>query len=159
MSIPLIRFQDLVDILNRLNTDGEFVASVLTDIDGIPLVSAVTGERDLTEPLAAVVPLVRQSVRRSNAQVGLAEANEVVVNNSDGARLVSRFFEVEGRLFILVCVVPVKRPYRKVMNKAIHGISRLWQPPTATEREMPSSPAPDVVVASEPQLAYQNSEG
>ncbi len=158
MSMPLVRFQDLVDILHRLNTEGEFVASVLTDIDGIPLVSAVTGERDLTEPLAAVVPLVRQSVQRSNEQVGLAEANEVVVNNSDGARLVSRFFAVEGRLFILVCVVPVKRPYRKVMNKAIHGINRLWQLPSATEREMHASPAPGIV-ASDPQLAYRNSEG
>ncbi len=159
MSIPLIRFQDLVDILDRLNTEGEFVASVLTDIDGIPLVSAVTGEKDLTEPLAAVIPLVRQSVQRSNEQVGLAEANEVVVNNSDGTRLVSRFFEVEGRLFILVCVVPVKRPYRKVMNKAIHGISRLWQAPVTTEREAQSSPTPDGMVMSAPQLAYQNSEG
>jgi len=159
MSISLIRFQDLVDILNRLNTEGEFVASVLTDIDGIPLVSAITGERDLTEPLAAVVPLVRQSVQRSNEQAGLAEANEVVVNNSDGARLVSRFFQVEGRVFILVCVVPVKRPYRKVMNIAIQGINRLWQQPSAPEREMRSSPAPDVVVVSDPQLVYQNSEG
>ncbi len=159
MSMPLVRFQDLVDILHRLNTEGDFVASVLTDIDGIPLVSAVTGERDLTEPWAAVVPLVRQSVQRSNEQVGLAEANEVVVNNSDGARLVSRFFAVEGRLFILVCVVPVKRPYRKVMNRAIQGINRLWLQPSATEREMHSSPAPDVVVASDPQPACQNSEG
>ena len=159
MSIPLIRFQDLVDILDRLNTAGEFVASVLTDIDGIPLVSAVAGERDLTEPLAAVVPLVRQSVQRSNEQVGLAEANEVVVNNRDGARLVSRFFAVEGRVFILVCVAPVKRPYRKVMNQAIQSINRLWQQPAATGREMPSSLAPDAVVVSDPQLVYQNSEG
>ncbi len=159
MSLSLVRFQDLVGILDRLNTEGEFVASVLTDIDGIPLVSAVTGEKDLTEPLAAVIPLVRQSVQRSNAQVGLAEANEVVVNNSDGARLVSRFFEVEERLFILVCIVPVKRSYRKVMNKAIHGISRLWQPLAGTAREAQSSPTPDVSVVSDPQLAYQNSEG
>jgi predicted regulator of Ras-like GTPase activity (Roadblock/LC7/MglB family) len=159
MSIPLIKFQDLVDILDRLNTEGEFVASVLTDIDGIPLVSAVTGERDLTEPLAAVVPLVRQSVQRSNEQVGLAEANEVVVNNSDGARLVSRFFAVERRLFILVCVVPVKRPYRKVMNKAIQGLNRLWQQPAATGQDMHASPALHVVAVSDPQLVYQNSEG
>jgi len=122
-----VKFQDLVDLLNRLNTGGEFAASVLTDIDGIPLVSASTPDWDPTLSLAAVVPLVRQSVLRSNEQVGLAAANEVVINNNDATRLVTRFFEVEGRLFILACVVPLKRPYRKVMNTAILAISRLWQ--------------------------------
>ncbi len=159
MSLPFVRFQDLVDILNRLNAEGEFVASVLTDIDGIPLVSAVAGEKDLTEPLAAVVPLVRQSVQRSNERVGLAEANEVVVNNSDGARLVSRFFEVEERLFILVCVVPVKRPYRKVMNKAIHAVNRLWRQRSVNERGAQPLPTADNPAISAPQPPHPAKNG
>lgn len=127
MSTPFVNAQQLGEILDHLNLDGEFVASVLTDKEGLPLAKAITGERDLTIPLAAVVPLIQQRVQRSNERIGLTGTNEIVVNDDDGMRLVSRFFGVGDHMLILACLVPAKRPYRRVMNKAITAIGRLWR--------------------------------
>ncbi len=100
--------------------------SVLTDETGLPMATAAAGDEDPTTQLAAVVPLVRHQVERSNEWIGLSDAREIIVNHDDGTRLVSRFFSVGDRSFILACVVPDKKPYRRAMNKAITAIKRLW---------------------------------
>ena len=113
--------------LKAINQRGGFIATVVTDGDGLPLVIASqTESSDLAEMLAAVAPLVQRMVKRSNERAGLSEANEVIINNDDGSRLICRFFTVGQQALILACVVPDQVAYRRVMNDAISAVSKLW---------------------------------
>ncbi len=112
--------------LSSLNERGQFVASVLTDGDGLPIAATTQGESQLAEMLAAVAPLVERMVQRSNERAGLPAANEVVINNADGSRLVCRFFQARQQMLILACVVPDQAPYRRAMNMAVRAIQTVW---------------------------------
>jgi len=115
------------DQLRDINTRAGFVATVVTDGDGLPLIIASqTESADLAEMLAAVAPLVHRMVQRSNERAGLSEANEVIINNADRSRLICRFFVAGPQELILACVVPDQIAYRRIMNDAIGLVTKLW---------------------------------
>jgi predicted regulator of Ras-like GTPase activity (Roadblock/LC7/MglB family) len=118
--------QSIHDQLKEINQRSGFTATVLTDGDGLPLVTASQAEGDLAEMLAAVAPLVQRMVQRSNERAGLSEANEVVINNADRSRLICRFFVARQQMLILACLVPEGVPYRRAMNLTISTVQKIW---------------------------------
>ena len=112
--------------LIQLNWEGQFIASVLTDGDGLPLASVTQSENQLAEMVAAVAPLVQRIAQRTNERTGLPDASEVVINTDDGSRLICRFFMASEEAFILVCVVPGKSAYRRVMNQMVRTVQKTW---------------------------------
>jgi predicted regulator of Ras-like GTPase activity (Roadblock/LC7/MglB family) len=113
-------------LLTRVNKQGHFVASVLTDSDGLPIAAAAPLKSQLADMLAAIAPLVQRMVQRSNERAGLSEAYEVVINNADRLRLVCRFFEARQQTLILACLVTEDLAYRRAMNEAAQAIQRIW---------------------------------
>jgi predicted regulator of Ras-like GTPase activity (Roadblock/LC7/MglB family) len=120
------RRQNIQQFLTEHNTASRFLATVLTDGDGLPLVSSLQDETRLDEMLASVAPLIKRTVQRSNERAGFSEAYEIVINNNDQSKLVCRFFEINNQALILICVVPTKRAHRLVMNQIIRVVSENW---------------------------------
>lgn len=120
------RRQNIQQFLTERNTSSGFLATVLTDGDGLPLVSSLQDETRLDEMLASAAPLIQRTVQRSNERAGFSEAYEIVINNSDQSKLACRFFEINQQSLILICVVPNKLSHRLVMNQMIRVVGENW---------------------------------
>lgn len=124
--IALSRRQNIQQFLVERNSSSGFLATVLTDGDGLPLISSLQEETRLDEMLASAAPLIQRTVQRSNERAGFSEAFEIVINNSDQSKLACRFFEVNHQSLILICVVPNKLSHRLVMNQMIRAVTENW---------------------------------
>jgi predicted regulator of Ras-like GTPase activity (Roadblock/LC7/MglB family) len=120
------RRQNIQQFLTERNTSSGFLATVLTDGDGLPLVSSLQDETRLDEMLASAAPLIQRTVQRSNERAGFSEAYEIVINNSDQSKLACRFFEINQQSLILICVIPNKLSHRLVMNQMIRVVGENW---------------------------------
>jgi predicted regulator of Ras-like GTPase activity (Roadblock/LC7/MglB family) len=124
--IAISRRQTIQQFLNERSTNSGFLATVLTDSDGLPLISNTLDETRLDEMLASAAPLIRRTVQRSNERAGFSQAYEIVINNNDHSKLTCRFFEINNQALILICVVPNKMAYRQIMNQMIRIVSENW---------------------------------
>jgi predicted regulator of Ras-like GTPase activity (Roadblock/LC7/MglB family) len=111
--------------LERLNRDGQFIAAVLTDGDGLPIAAATPSDNQLADMLAAIAPLVERLAQRSNERAGFSAAQEVVIDNADRTRLVCRFFEARRQRMILACVVPAPLSFRREMSKTMRALQKM----------------------------------
>lgn len=111
-------------ILHNMNEVGNFKASFLVDVQGLP-VAAVTSSYD-TDTASAMAALVRNVIEQAQTRIELAEADEVAVRGNDKMRLVSRYFTVGDETLILVVVAPPKQPYRRLTNRAIKALQAAW---------------------------------
>lgn len=120
------RRQTIHEFLSERNIISGFIATILTDGDGLPLISTLKDETRLDEMLASAAPLILRTIQKSNERAGFSEAYEIVINNSDQSKLICRFFEVNNQALILIAVVPNKVAYRQIMNQMIRSISENW---------------------------------
>ncbi len=120
------RRQTIYEFLNERNSASGFLATVLTDGDGLPLISSLQDETRLDEMLASAAPLILRTVRKSNERAGFSDAYEIVINNNDQSKLICRFFETNHQALILICVIPNKLSYRQIMNQMIRSINENW---------------------------------
>ena len=120
------RMRTIQQFLNERSASSGFLASVLTDSDGLPLISSIQDETRLDEMLASAAPLIRRTVQRSNERAGFSDAYEIVINNNDHSKLACRFFEVNKQALILICVVPKNLSYRQNMNRMVRTVSDNW---------------------------------
>lgn len=120
------RMQTIQQFLNERSASSGFLASVLTDSDGLPLISSIQDENRLDEMLASAAPLIRRTIQRSNERAGFSDAYEIVINNSDQSRMACRFFEVKNQALILICIVPKNLSYRQNMNRMVRTVSDNW---------------------------------
>ncbi len=124
--MTLTRSESLEAILSSLLHEGRFTAAVLTNSNGLPLASALTKERTLSDLLAAIAPVLEQAAQRSTNHTDIASADEIVIRDAARARLVCRFFPIEDQAFILAALVPPQVAYRRTMNQAIRAIQAAW---------------------------------
>jgi predicted regulator of Ras-like GTPase activity (Roadblock/LC7/MglB family) len=111
-------------ILHDMNEAGNFKASFLVDVQGLP-VAAVTSGYD-TDTASAMAALVRNVIEQTQTRINLAEADEVNVRSNDKMRLISRYFTVGDETLILVVVVPLNQSYRRLTNRAIKALRAAW---------------------------------
>ncbi len=115
------------EILTRLNTEGQFTASVLASDDGLPVAAAPAPSPYDADTVAAMVTLVKGFVKDTQTQLGLAEVDEVSIVVGDRSRLICRYFDAAGKPFVLATVTPPGQSYRRLTTKAIREITGAWQ--------------------------------
>ncbi len=115
----------LARILRFMNEEGRFKAAVLVSAEGLPL-SSVSSPFDV-ERMAAMVTLVRSTIERARASIGLDEIDEVSVVQADRMRLICRCFRAGEEELVLAVVAPPYQTYRRLTNRAIKWIRLAWR--------------------------------
>jgi predicted regulator of Ras-like GTPase activity (Roadblock/LC7/MglB family) len=111
----------LHELLVDLNNNGKFLISVLTDQTGLPIASSANN--DESEMQAAVVAQVRRISNQVKLQLGMAETDEINLNDINGRRLVSRSFTVKDNDFMLAILFCGRdTPYRRLTTQTILAI-------------------------------------
>ncbi len=113
----------LADILREMHEAGNFKISVLVSREGLPIATA-PADYD-SELAAAMVALLQKVSNDAQAQLHLAEVDEVTIRDHDRSRLVCRYIVVGKERLILAAIVPPDTAYRRVTNQAIRQIRRL----------------------------------
>lgn len=117
-------FTDLLEAqLRNLNTKGQFLASLVADVQGLPI-AAMDSAYD-NERIAALSALVRDVSYRAETQLGFKKTDEVSLVDDDKVRLVCRYFKVGDQTYILSCVIPAYQTYRRLTNIAIRELEKI----------------------------------
>ncbi|MCI0474742.1 MAG: roadblock/LC7 domain-containing protein [Anaerolineales bacterium] len=114
------------EILQRMNKEGFFVASVLASEDGLPIASAPTPSPYDADTIAAMVALVKDFIKQTQTRLGLAEVDEVSIFVNDRSRLICRYFDAGAQPFVLTILAPPNQSYRRVASRAVHHIQTAW---------------------------------
>lgn len=119
-------FTELLEAqLRRLNEEGQFLASLVADVQGLPI-AAVNSQYN-TEMIAALSALVRDVSSRAENQLGFKKMDEVSLVDDDKVRLVCRYFAVGEQTYILSCVVPAYQTYRKLTSTALREVEKIMK--------------------------------
>jgi predicted regulator of Ras-like GTPase activity (Roadblock/LC7/MglB family) len=111
-------------ILHKMNSEGNFKASVLSMRDGLPLASSPPHYED--ETAAAMVTLLNETAKRINNQLQLPQVDEISIVGDDRTRLVCRYCTVDGNELLLMILIPPDQAYRRLTNQAMKEIKRSW---------------------------------
>jgi len=107
-----------------MTKEGDFKAAVLSLEDGLPLVSTPAHYED--EMAAAMVTLLNETAKRINHQLRLPQVDEISIVYDDRTRLVCRYFTVDGHKLLLTVLAPPDQSYRRLTNRTIKEIERVW---------------------------------
>ncbi len=117
----------LGEILERMNEEGDFSISVLTDRHGFPLASATRSGED-PDTQSAVVALIQKTATQASSQLGIGQTDEITLFDAAGHRLVCRPFDANGHQLILAVRIDDRhKPYRRLTNQAIRKICKAWR--------------------------------
>lgn len=118
---------ELTKVLADMNAKGGFPIAVVTDRHGFPIASAAAPGQD-PDIQSAVVALVQKTAIQASHQLGMAQADEVSLYDTEGRRLVCRPFDANGHNLILAVLVPDKsQSYRRLTNQAVNAVRRQWK--------------------------------
>ena len=124
MSDGALSFQEILDVVN---TEGEFALTALTGEDGLPIAAAPAMPTFDVETVAAMVTLVKDFIEQTRTRLGMDTVDEVSMVISDRSRLVCRYFYAAGHWFILVVIAPPDRTYRRLTTRAIRDLRATWE--------------------------------
>lgn len=110
--------------LQKMNSEGNFKASVLSMGDGLPLASSPTHYED--ETAAAMVTLLNDTAKRINNQLQLSQVDEISIVGDDRTRLVCRYCTMADTELLLMILAPPDQAYRRLTNQTIREITRIW---------------------------------
>ncbi len=118
---------EITNLLTIMNDEGGFPVSVLTNRQGFSIASAVAPEED-PEKHSAVVALVQKTASQVREQLEMAKTDEISVFDTNGQRLVCRPFDTNGHNLVLAVIIPDRHTsYRRLTNKTVNAIRRLWK--------------------------------
>lgn len=106
--------------LRELVNEGQFRGVVVASIDGLPL--AMAGRSADKELMAGVAAWLKEFAERTHVSL-----DEIVARDMQGNRFVSRYFNVGDDPLLLAVNVPPGRAHRRLTNKAIKEIQRVWE--------------------------------
>ena len=113
----------LDEVLNRMNRQGDFRASIISTVDGFTIASVSSQFDDVV--MSAISSIVQEASRRAEQYIGFKRMDEVSLVDDDKFRLVCREFSVNESQFILIVVVPPYKTYRRLTNVAIREIEKI----------------------------------
>jgi predicted regulator of Ras-like GTPase activity (Roadblock/LC7/MglB family) len=117
---------DLNNLLARMNRDGNFPLSVLTDSQGFSIASASNKEMD-SEKEAAVIAVIQKSTLQVSRQLGMSATQEIMIHDTEGHCLICRPFDVGGYNMILGLMLDSQQqPYRRLVKQIIREINEIW---------------------------------
>lgn len=114
----------LLRILEEMNAQGHFQASVLASGDGLTLATVASDFE--AETVAAMVALLKNVANRAQTSIGLRQVDEVSIVDSNKVRLICRPFMAGEEELVLAVVALPDRSYRRLTNHAICAIRRSW---------------------------------
>jgi predicted regulator of Ras-like GTPase activity (Roadblock/LC7/MglB family) len=109
-------------ILEDMNKQGSFSATVLAGDDGLPIAADPQPSPYDADTIAAMVTMVRSFIKDTQTRLKLAEVDEVAIMVGDRSRLVCRYFTAADRVFVLTTITQPHQTYRRLMTQAIHAI-------------------------------------
>ncbi|MCK4763538.1 MAG: roadblock/LC7 domain-containing protein [Candidatus Aminicenantes bacterium] len=113
----------LEKVLFRINKEGGFRASIISDLDGLSLASVASEFDD--RRISAISAIVQDVSEKAEKHFDFKRMDEVSLVDDGKFRLVFRQFEVGGQQFILTAAVPPHTAYRKLTNAALKEISNI----------------------------------
>lgn len=118
--------KDLNHLICDINTEGEFVHSILCDEQGLPIVSSFSDYQE-SENQAAVISIIQKLSNKISDQFQFSKTSEFIMHDVDGKSLVIKSFEAgESRLILSVLIPNRHTPYRRITGKAIRQIKSMW---------------------------------
>jgi hypothetical protein len=118
--------EQMNNLLARMNAEGGFPISVLSDSQGLTIAFAAETDRD-PERQSAVVAYMQKAAFLVGRQLGMAEPEEISFFDSAGLRLVCRPFSMDEYQLILAVLVPGRgRRYRRATTIAMQEVRRIW---------------------------------
>lgn len=116
----------LTQYLEDMNQEGDFLASVVTDQNGLPIVFAAREGFD-TDRQSATVALVKKIITQNERRLGMSQAEEISIVDSDGQLMICRAFSANNyELILAVLMANRQQTYRRITTRAINQISRVW---------------------------------
>jgi predicted regulator of Ras-like GTPase activity (Roadblock/LC7/MglB family) len=116
----------LTQILVEMNQEGNFLASVVTDQNGLPIVFAAQDGFD-TDWQSAIMAMVKKVITQNEKRLGISNAEEISIVDSDGRLLVCRAFSARDYdLILAVLIANRQQTYRRITTRATNQISRVW---------------------------------
>jgi predicted regulator of Ras-like GTPase activity (Roadblock/LC7/MglB family) len=106
--------------LRILIQEGQFRGAVVASIDGLPL--AMAGRSADKELMAGVAAWLKEFAERTHISL-----DEIVARDTQGNRIVSRYFSVGNDPLLLAVSIPPRRTHRRLINTAIREIQRIWE--------------------------------
>lgn len=106
--------------LRTLVREGQFRGAVVASVDGLPL--AMAGRVADKELMAGVAAWLKEFAERTHISL-----DEILVRDKGGNLLISRYFNVGNDPLLLAVNIPPGRTYRRLTNKAIRAIQRIWE--------------------------------
>lgn len=100
--------------------EGGFRGAIVASIDGLPL--AMAGRGADKELMAGVAAWLKEFAERTHTSL-----DEIVARDTQGLRLVCRYFNVGNDQLLLAVNVPPQKAYRRLTNKAIREIQLIWE--------------------------------
>jgi hypothetical protein len=118
---------DLNNLLGKMNYDGGFLLSVLTDSQGFSIAFAANQPMD-HEKESAVIAVIQKMTVQVSKSLGMAATEEISIMDSDGHCLICRPFTVGGYNMILGTMLANRQqPYRRLTNTMINKIYQVWK--------------------------------
>lgn len=116
----------LIKLLEEMNRAGDFLVSMVTDQNGLPIVS-VSQEGFDPERQSATIAMVRKTITQNEKRLGISETKEINIVDSEGHLLVCRTFSARGHeLTLAVLMTNRMQSYRRITGNAINEIGRIW---------------------------------
>jgi predicted regulator of Ras-like GTPase activity (Roadblock/LC7/MglB family) len=106
--------------LRILIREGHFRGAVVASCDGLPL--AMVGGAADQELMAGVAAWLKQFAERTHISL-----EEIAVRDTQGNRLISRYFNVGNDPLLLAVSVPPGQAHRRLTSIAIREIQRIWE--------------------------------
>jgi len=118
--------KDLHLLISDINSQGSFVHSILSDEQGLPIVSSFSDNQE-SENQAAVISIIQRLSSKISDQFQFSKTSEFIMHDVDGKSLVIKPFEAGDSLLILSVLIPNRHtPYRRITGKAIRQIKSIW---------------------------------
>jgi predicted regulator of Ras-like GTPase activity (Roadblock/LC7/MglB family) len=115
----------LEKVLQRINQEGNFKASIVSTLDGFSIASVSSQFDDVV--LSAISTIFQEASKRAEDYIGFKRMDEVSLVDDDKVRMVCREFRVGQLQLILTVVVPPYQTYRRLTNIAIREIEKIMQ--------------------------------
>jgi predicted regulator of Ras-like GTPase activity (Roadblock/LC7/MglB family) len=116
----------LKNLLEETNRAGNFLISVVTDQNGLPIVSAAQDGFD-PDRQSATVAMVKKTITQNEKRLGMSQAEEISIVDTDGQLLICRAFTANNYdLTLAILMANRQQPYRRITTHVISQINRVW---------------------------------
>jgi predicted regulator of Ras-like GTPase activity (Roadblock/LC7/MglB family) len=117
---------ELNKILVSMNQEGGFSITLITDAQGLPIVSAALNGYD-PDRQSAVAALIQKAAVQGTRQLGWEATDEVSLHQANGKVLICRSFHAGDQDLILAIVLSSRQQrYRRVTSSGIAQIKQVW---------------------------------